>query len=441
MSWNGLHLTKEGRKALTKAQVDNKVVFYSIVVGDGNPPANFDNATALVNQLFEITALEVELTETGCILTGDFPKLNSDYYFREIGVIVKTNEGNKLYVYDNCGSDAEHIVVSTGAESTEKRVRLELIFSDVANITVEVPSVLYATHKELTDMGDLKVDKEPGKMLTSNDFSNIYKSKVDSIDGINQTVNDHGQTIEILRSHMTTIDNNLENKVDKEYGKVLSSNDYTNSEKSTLARVSIGLDDVNSAISIIRSALTEKVNINGGDVANTIVSTLSGVTDNFPIPAAGDKTSTVIGKIAKFFSDVKAWMSKVVLKSHIVDNTTSTRADLPLSANQGKVMMDQINNLNNATGTKTYTKFTAKPSDWLGKGSPFSVVDISGSAFSYCPPTRNGSLAYYIVMTAGVSTRCCQLAMYGFSGATVDQGSIFFRRQHDNNVSGWQKVF
>lgn len=440
MSWNGLHLTKEGRKALTKAQVDNKVVFYSIVVGDGNPPANFDSVTALVNQLFEITELEIELTEKGCILTGDFPKLNKDYYFREIGVMVKTNEGNKLYVYDNCGSDAEHIVVSTGAESTEKRVRLELIFSDVANITVEVPSVLYATHKELTDIGNLKVDKEPGKILTSNDFSNIYKSKVDSIDGINQTVNDHGQTIEILRSHMTTIDNNLENKVDKEYGKVLSSNDYTNAEKAAVARATIGLDDVNSAISILRAALTEKVNINRGDVANTIVSTLSSVTDNFPIPSAGDKTSTVIGKIVKFFGDIKTWMGKVVLKSHIVDNTTSTRSDLPLSAKQGKVMMDQINNLNNATGAKTYSAFTAKPSAWLGKGSPFAMVGINNN-FAYAPPTRAGTKAWYNTITIGTSTRCTQIAIYGFSSATVDQGSIFFRRQHDNDVSGWSKVF
>lgn len=439
MSWNGLHLTKEGRQALTKAQVDNKVVFHSIVVGDGNPPANFDTVTRLVNQLFEITALDVQMTEKGCILTGDFPKLNKDYYFREIGVMVKTNEGNKLYVYDNCGDDAEHIVISTGAESTEKRIRLELVFSDVANITVEVPSILYATHAELISMGDSKVDKEQGKALSSNDFSNAYKDKVDRIDGINQTVNEHGQSIEVIRAHMSTIDNSLENKVDKEYGKVLSSNDYTNSEKSTLARVSGELNDVNSAISIIRTGLTERVNINGGDVANTIISTISSVTDNFPIPSSGDKTSTAMGKVAKFFSDLKTWMGKAVLKSHIVDNTTSTRADLPLSANQGKVMMDQINNLNNATGTKTYTKFTAKPSDWLGKGSPFSNVDINNS-FSYAPPTRAGSVAFYTVITFGTATRCTQIAFYAFSSATVDQGSIFFRRQHDTSVSGWVKV-
>ena len=141
-------------------------------------------------------------------------------------------------------------------------------------------------------------------------------------------------------------------------------------------------------------ALTEKVNINRGDVANTIVSTLSSVTDNFPIPSAGDKTSTVIGKIVKFFGDIKTWMGKVVLKSHIVDNTTSTRSDLPLSAKQGKVMMDQINNLNNATGAKTYSAFTAKPSAWLGKGSPFAMVGINGN-FSYAPPTRAGTKAWY----------------------------------------------
>lgn len=189
----------------------------------------------------------------------------------------------------------------------------------------------------------------------------------------------------------------------------------------------------------LKQAVDGKVDLAGGNISNTIISTLANVTDNFPIPLSGDKTNTAMGKVVKFFNDLKTWMGKVVLKSHIVDNTTSTRADLPLSANQGKVMMDQINNLNNATGAKTYTKFTAKPSDWLGKGSPFSNVDINNS-FSYAPPTRAGSVAFYTVITFGTATRCTQIAFYAFSSATVDQGSIFFRRQHDTSVSGWMKV-
>ncbi len=190
----------------------------------------------------------------------------------------------------------------------------------------------------------------------------------------------------------------------------------------------------------LKEAVDGKVNITDGNISNTVISTLSNVSDNFPVPSSGEKTSTFLSKIVKHLNDIKSWMGTVVLKSHIVDNTTSTRKDLPLSANQGKIMMGQINNLNNATGAKTYSAFTAKPSDWLGKGSPFSNVDINNS-FSYAPPTRAGSVAFYTVITFGTATRCTQIASYAFSSATVDQGSIFFRRQHDNDVSGWKKVF
>ena len=40
MAWSGLNLTVEGRKALNQAQLNNRLNFKSIVVGDGNPPSN-----------------------------------------------------------------------------------------------------------------------------------------------------------------------------------------------------------------------------------------------------------------------------------------------------------------------------------------------------------------------------------------------------------------
>lgn len=105
MAWTGLNLTVDGRSALNRAQADRHLNFKSIVVGDGNPPGNFGTIKELVHQLFELTELKIDMTDDGCMLTADLPDVDYDYYMREIGVIVTTEDGEKLYVYDNCGSD------------------------------------------------------------------------------------------------------------------------------------------------------------------------------------------------------------------------------------------------------------------------------------------------------------------------------------------------
>ena len=148
MAWTGLTLTVEGRNALNQAQIANRINFKSIVVGDGKAPANFRTLKELVHQLYEITDIKVDMTEDGCTVTADFPKVDYDYYFREIGIIVTTDEGYRLYVYDNCGEDAQYMVSSTGVETTKKRIRLSLAISDVAEITVSAAEILYVAYDD-----------------------------------------------------------------------------------------------------------------------------------------------------------------------------------------------------------------------------------------------------------------------------------------------------
>jgi len=166
MAWTGLALTVEGQNALNKAQVSNKMNIKSIVVGDGATPQNFRTLKGLVNQLYEITDLKIDMTVDGCTITADFPKVDYDYYFREIGVIVTTDEGDILYVYDNCGDDAQYVVNSTGVENTKKRMRLLLTVSDVAEITVSASNILYVAYddfeKEIKSLHDTKVSKDGG---------------------------------------------------------------------------------------------------------------------------------------------------------------------------------------------------------------------------------------------------------------------------------------
>ncbi|MDE7309821.1 MAG: phage tail protein [Lachnospiraceae bacterium] len=148
MAWTGLTLTVEGRNALNQAQLAGRIQFKSIVVGDGAAPVNFRTLKKLVHQLYEITDIKVDMTEDGCTVTADFPKVDYDYYFREIGIIVTTDEGDRLYVYDNCGEDAQYMVSSTGVETTKKRIRLALAISDVEEITVSAAEILYVAYDD-----------------------------------------------------------------------------------------------------------------------------------------------------------------------------------------------------------------------------------------------------------------------------------------------------
>ena len=249
MAWNGLRMTVDGRNALNQAQMADKMLFKSIVVGDGQAPANFNTQRALVHQLYEITAIQVDVRGDMCVLTADFPAVDYDYYFREIGVVAQTEDGDKLYVYDNCGEDAQYIVTTTGTEKTRKRIRISLKISDVAEITVVNPEILCVAY---------------------DDFDKLVEK------------------------------------------------------------------------------VKEKVAAIGGDVASTIASVFTESKDPYPIPQAGESIKVILGKVVKFFNDVKTGCCKI---GDIVNNCTSTDTDKPLAAAVGKVLWDKIVDAVSALGT------------------------------------------------------------------------------------------
>ena len=188
MAWNGMTLTTSGRRALSKAQAEDTLKIHSIAIGDGNPPVNFNSVEGLISPKFEITELSIDITETGCVITGDFPKVNYDYYFRELGVMVETSGGIKLYAYDNCGSDAEYIVNTSTIENTAKRVRIELIFSNISNV-----SVLYVSYEDL----DNKVNTLKTK---------VYEDLEKKADNLQEQISRSNNTrnIQVRASNFTT---------------------------------------------------------------------------------------------------------------------------------------------------------------------------------------------------------------------------------------------
>ena len=101
------------------------------------------------------------------------------------------------------------------------------------------------------------------------------------------------------------------------------------------------------------------VNSIGGDTADTLVSAFDASSDSFPVPAAKEKARTRWGKMKKFTEDFRNWMTGVCLIGQIVNNCVTDRTDLPLSAAQGKVLMDLYTVLNTkAAKTDKINTFT-----------------------------------------------------------------------------------
>lgn len=85
---------------------------------------------------------------------------------------------------------------------------------------------------------------------------------------------------------------------------------------------------------------------NDGDISNTAIGTLDNITESFPVPAAKEKSSKFFGKIKKSLEDWKNLKASLLLVGSIVNNCVTNNAKLPLSAAQGKALMDLYTTLN-----------------------------------------------------------------------------------------------
>lgn len=108
----------------------------------------------------------------------------------------------------------------------------------------------------------------------------------------------------------------------------------------------VEIDKINENAEKIDEELAKKVDASGGDISETVIAATKESKDEYPVPAAGDSAKTAFGKIIKFFADIRNWMTGVCLLGQIVNNCVTDNAKLPLSAAQGKALMDLYNVLN-----------------------------------------------------------------------------------------------
>lgn len=108
----------------------------------------------------------------------------------------------------------------------------------------------------------------------------------------------------------------------------------------------VEIDKINENTEKIDEELAKKADASGGDISDTVIASTEESQAEYPVPAAGDSAKTVLGKVQKFFADIRNWMTGVCLLGQIVNNCVTDNAKLPLSAAQGKVLMDLYNVLN-----------------------------------------------------------------------------------------------
>lgn len=120
-------------------------------------------------------------------------------------------------------------------------------FSNAASFKVVIDPATLVTLGAMTEYVDnalqAKVDKIPGKGLSTNDYSNAEKEKVAQIDNKVEKVTGKGLSTNDYSNAEKTKVATIDNKVDKVAGKGLSTNDFTDAKKEELETATETLAD------------------------------------------------------------------------------------------------------------------------------------------------------------------------------------------------------
>lgn len=171
--FGGLVLTNNGRNLYAKAQTGKQLKIKRIAIGDGElgSSESMINLTNLKNEVMscnivDFKVVQNEIAKVTFILNNQ--DIQTGFYWRELGVIAEDpdTEEEVLYCYGNARENGEYISASGGADILEKSVSIDLIISNVENITANIDeSLVYATKEEILNV-KLYVDQQITTAIT-----------------------------------------------------------------------------------------------------------------------------------------------------------------------------------------------------------------------------------------------------------------------------------
>ena len=156
--------------------------------------------------------------------------------------------------------------------------------------------------------------------------------------------------------------------------------------------------------------------------------TFEDYTGDTSVPAAGAAIEELRSKskLGVLLSNIKAAFKGACLIGHIVNNCVTDRSDLPLSAAQGKALMDAVNVLNTKVGSYTneYEKFTETV---LGKYVQYSFYGRPWT-FSKLPVPNGNSALSFVVSLVGTKISIAHMNI-------ATDGTVALYDQNWNEIS------
>lgn len=158
-----LKLTNAGRDMLTQGRAGHVLTFTKVVIGDGTATGSaIDSLTAIKSPKLTLPIAKSENVHAGQMrlqFRVSNSLVNTSFYFREIGLMAKIDDGQeKLYAYTTCGDKAK-LVYDKTYPIQEKIINIDTVTDNAVNVKVILDlSIMYATKKDIVDM--IKPHKE-----------------------------------------------------------------------------------------------------------------------------------------------------------------------------------------------------------------------------------------------------------------------------------------
>lgn len=182
-AFGGLILTNKGRNLQAKAQLGTALHFTRIALGDYDIGGeSILDLSSLKHEVKSLPIVKLKLLSVGKAVVGAVfsnEDMKSGFYWREIGIFANDPEnGEILYCYGNAGTNAEYIPAGGGADIIEKSIDVTAIVGNTTNVTATIDqSLIFASQKDIEN----KVDKVPGKQLSTEDYTTQEKQKLASL--------------------------------------------------------------------------------------------------------------------------------------------------------------------------------------------------------------------------------------------------------------------
>lgn len=179
-----LKLTNAGRDMLTQGRAGHVLTFTKVIIGDGTATgAAIDNLTAVKSAKLTLPIAKSETVHAGQIrlqFRVSNSLVNTSFYFREIGLMAKVDDGQeKLYAYTTCGDKAK-LVYDKTYPIQEKIINIDTVTDNAVNVKVILDlSIMYATKKDIVDM--IKPHKELAELDHPNESVTTRKLRDKSV--------------------------------------------------------------------------------------------------------------------------------------------------------------------------------------------------------------------------------------------------------------------